>query len=89
MASLTLTAKNQLTLKKEVVSHLGLKPGDKVEVDLKPDGRVELSAPRPKTGKISDVFGSIKPLPGIPPLTIEEMNDIIAEGWASAGRRGL
>ena len=89
MASLTLTAKNQLTLKKEVVAHLGLKPGDKVEVDLKPGGRVELSAPQLRTGKISDIFGTIKPVPEEPQLTIEDMNAIIAQGWASAGSRGL
>jgi bifunctional DNA-binding transcriptional regulator/antitoxin component of YhaV-PrlF toxin-antitoxin module len=89
MVALTLTAKNQLTLRKEVVKHLGLKPGDKVEAELRPNGRVELVAPKPKTGKISDVFGIIKPPPGTPHLTIEEMNEVIAEGWAEMGRRGL
>lgn len=89
MVTLTLTAKNQLTLRKEVVNHLGLKPGDRVEVDLKPGGRVELTAPKPRTGKISDVFGIIKPPPGTPHLSIEDMNEIIAEGWAEGGRGGL
>lgn len=89
MVVLTLTAKNQLTLRKEVVKHLGLKPGDKVEAELRPDGRVELVAPRVKTGKISDVFGIIKPPPGTPHLTIEKMNEIIGEGWAEMGRKGL
>lgn len=89
MVTLTLTAKNQLTLRKEVVKHLGLKPGDKVEAELRPDGRVELTAPKPKTGHISDVFGIIKVPPGTPHLTIEKMNEVIAEGWAEMGRRGL
>ncbi|HEV7228491.1 AbrB/MazE/SpoVT family DNA-binding domain-containing protein [Brevundimonas sp.] len=89
MVALTLTAKNQLTLRKEVVKHLGLKPGDKVEAELRPDGRVELVAPRVRTGKISDAFGLIKVKPGTPPLTIEEMNEVIAEGWAEMGKRGL
>jgi antitoxin PrlF len=74
MVVLTLTAKNQLTLRKEVVKHLGLKPGDKVEAELRPNGRVELVAPKARTGKISDAFG---------------INDVIAEGWAEMGRRGL
>ena len=89
MVALTLTAKNQLTLRKEVVKHLGLKPGDKVEARLRPDGRVELVAPRVKTGKISDAFGIITVRSDTPCLSIEEMNDIIAEGWAEKGRRGL
>ena len=88
MVALTLTAKNQLTLRKEVEQHLGLKPGDKVEANLRPDGRVELVAPKPRTGKISDVFGILK-RPGQPVLSIEEMNEAIAEGWAEQGKRGL
>ena len=89
MVALTLTAKNQLTLRNEVVKHLGLKPGDKVEAELRPDGTVELAAHRPRTGKISDAFGIIKVKPGTPPLSIEQMNEVIAEGWAEMGRRGL
>lgn len=88
MVALTLTAKNQLTLRKEVVKHLGLKPGDKVEANLRPDGRVELVAPKARTGKISDAFGILK-RPGQPVLSIEEMNEAIAEGWAERGKRGL
>ncbi|MBX3478077.1 MAG: AbrB/MazE/SpoVT family DNA-binding domain-containing protein [Brevundimonas sp.] len=88
MVALTLTAKNQLTLRKEVVKHLGLKPGDKVEANLRPDGRVELVAPRPRTGKISDLAGMLK-RPGQPVLTIEDMNEAIAEAGAEAGMRGL
>jgi bifunctional DNA-binding transcriptional regulator/antitoxin component of YhaV-PrlF toxin-antitoxin module len=88
MVALTLTAKNQLTLRKEVVKHLGLKPGDKVEANLRPDGRVELTAVKPRTGKISDVFGILK-RPGQPMLSIEELNEAIAEGWAEQGKRGL
>lgn len=89
MVALTLTAKNQLTLRKEVVKHLGLKPGDKVEAELRPDGRVELVATKSRTGKISDAFGIIKVKPGTPSLSIDEMNEVIAEGWAEMGRRGL
>jgi AbrB family looped-hinge helix DNA binding protein len=89
MVALTLTAKNQLTLRKEVVKHLGLKPGDKVEAELRPDGRVELAPQQARTGKISDAFGILQVKPGTPPLSIEEMNEVIAEGWAEMGQRGL
>lgn len=88
MVALTLTAKNQLTLRKEVVKHLGLKPGDKVEANLRPDGRVELVAPKARTGKISDLAGMLK-RPGQRVATIEEINEAIAEAAAEAGMRGL
>ena len=49
MATLTITAKGQVTLRKELLRHLGVEPGQKIEVDTLPDGRVELRAAR-KTG---------------------------------------
>jgi hypothetical protein len=46
-----------------------------------PDGRIEVRAARP-TGKISDLFGSLKNKKKGPSLSIEEMNEVIARGWA-------
>ena len=80
MTTLTITSKGQVTLRKEVLRHLGVGPGDKVDVQILPAGRVEVSAPQ-RTGKISDVFGILK-RPGQPVLTIEEMNEVIADAWA-------
>ena len=80
MTQLTVTAKGQITLRKDLLEHLGVRPGDKIEVEKLPSGRIQVSAPR-KTGKISDFFGSLK-RPGQPVLTIEEMNEVIADGWA-------
>jgi hypothetical protein len=34
MVILTVTARRQVTLRKEVLQHLGIKPGDKIELDL-------------------------------------------------------
>jgi len=79
MTTLTITAKGQITLRKEVLQHLGARPGQKVEVELLPNGRVQVSA-RP-TGSIEDFFGSLQK-PDTKPLTIEEINEIIADGWA-------
>lgn len=87
MTMLTITSKGQLTLRKEVLRHLGLRPGDKVEVDLTPNGRVEIGPPR-RTGKISDAFGILK-RDGQKALSIEELNEAIAEAGAEAGMRGL
>ena len=83
MSLLTVTAKGQVTLRKDVLQHLGIKPGEKIWVDKLPNGRIEVKAARP-SGKISDAFGILKPKDGRV-LSIEEMNEIIAEGWA--GRR--
>ena len=77
--TLTVTAKGQVTLRRDVLQHLGVRPGQKVEVDLLPNGRVELRA-RP-AGSIENFFGCAH-RPGTKPLTIEEINEIIADGWA-------
>ncbi len=69
-----------MTLRKDVLEHLGVHPGEKITVNKLPDGRIEVKAARP-TGKISDVFGLLKRKGG-PSLSIEEMNEIAARGWA-------
>jgi len=83
MSTLTVTAKGQVTLRKDILRHLGVHPGEKVVVAKLPDGRIEVKAARP-AGKISDAFDFLKKKGG-PALTIEDMNEIAARGWA--GRR--
>jgi AbrB family looped-hinge helix DNA binding protein len=80
MGALTITAKGQVTLRKEILKHLGVRPGEKVVVDRLPDGRIELRAARPE-GKISDAFDFLK-RENAPTLSIEEMNEIAARGWS-------
>jgi len=80
MGTLTITAKGQVTLRKDLLKHLGVQPGEKVSVEKLPDGRIEVKAVR-ATGKISDAFDFLKRKGG-PSLSIEEMNEIIADGWA-------
>ena len=81
MSTLTVTAKGQVTLRKDLLEHLGVHPGEKITVDKLPDGRIEVKAARPM-GKISDLFGSLKTKRNGRPLSIEQMNKIIARGWA-------
>ena len=83
MSTLSVTSKGQVTLRKEILSHLGVAPGEKVEVEKLPGGRVQIRAAR-RTGKIRDIFGMLKD-PDAPRLSIEEMNEFIADAWA--GRR--
>jgi AbrB family looped-hinge helix DNA binding protein len=80
MPTLTITAKGQVTLRKDILQHLGVRPGEKVSVARLPDGRVEITAARP-SGAISDVFNFLKRDTG-PSLSIGEINRIAAEGWA-------
>jgi AbrB family looped-hinge helix DNA binding protein len=80
MSTLTVTAKGQVTLRKDLLKHLGVEPGEKVAVDKLPDGRIEVRAAQP-AGKISDVFGFLKKKGG-PSLSIEEINKIAVRGWA-------
>ncbi len=83
MSTLTVTAKGQVTLRRDLLKHLGVHPGEKITVDKLPDGRIEVKAAR-STGKISDAFNFLKRENG-PSLSIEEMNAIATQGWT--GRR--
>jgi bifunctional DNA-binding transcriptional regulator/antitoxin component of YhaV-PrlF toxin-antitoxin module len=83
MNTLTVTAKGQVTLRKDLLKHLGVHPGEKIAVDKLPDGRISMRAVRP-TGKISDVFDFLKRKNG-PSLSIKEINEVATRGWA--GRR--
>ncbi len=58
MTALTITGKGQVTLRKELLRHLGVAPGDKIEVDMLPNGRIEARAAR-RTRHISDIFGAL------------------------------
>ena len=80
MSTLTVTAKGQVTLRRDILKHLGVQPGEKIAVDKLPGGRIEVKAARP-AGKISDAFGYLKGKDG-PSLSIEEMNKIATRGWA-------
>jgi bifunctional DNA-binding transcriptional regulator/antitoxin component of YhaV-PrlF toxin-antitoxin module len=83
MTELTITAKGQVTLRKELLTHLGVQPGGRIAVHKLPDGRIELRAAR-QTGRISEVFGIFKKR-NRRSLSIEQINEITKRGWA--GRR--
>lgn len=81
MNAVTITTKGQITLRKELLRHLGVHPGDKICLDKLPDGRIAIR-PLTGTGKISDIFGMLK-REGQRTISIEDMNEIIEKGWAS------
>jgi antitoxin PrlF len=82
MSKLTITAKGQVTLKQDLLKHLGVNPGQKIEADKLPDGRIVLRAVTPD-GAIADFIGSLAQPRG-PKLTIDEINEIAAQGWAKS-----
>ncbi len=84
MATLTVTSRGQVTFRKDVLQHLGIEPGGKIHVDLLPDGRAELRADRPK-GRIGALRGLLRDKTNGRKLSIEEINEAIAEAGARAG----
>ena len=80
MTTLTVTAKGQVTLRKDLLKHLGVQPGDRLEVDRLPDGRIEVRAARPG-GRIEDVFGMLHRA-DMPSLSLADIERIAGEGWA-------
>jgi len=80
MSTLTVTTKGQITLRRDLLAHLGVQRGEKIAVDKLPDGRIEMKAVQP-AGKISDVFDFLKRKKG-PSLSIEEINEVAKRGWA-------
>ena len=79
-ATLTVTAKGQITLRKELLRHLRVAPGEKVVVDLLSGGRAALRAATPQ-GSIEKFIGSLH-RPGTKALSIDEIADVAAQGWA-------
>lgn len=80
MPTLTVTAKGQVTLRKDVLRHLGVAPGQKIEVDKLPDGRVMLRAST-AAGAIENVFDALRNKTDRR-LSLDDIGRIAAQGWA-------
>lgn len=85
MTKLSITAKGQVTLRKEILQHLGLAPGDKVSVDLLPDGRATLSPVRSER-TFKDLAQILEGRTNGRRLSLEELNEAIASAGAGAGK---
>lgn len=80
MIKLTITAKGQIRLNRELRKHLGVSPGAMIEVDKLPDARILMRAVA-QDGNIDDFIGCLSH--GVrPKLKIEEMNEVATRGWA-------
>jgi len=80
MSTLTVTARGQVTFRKDVLQHLGIEPGEKIELRKLPNGRVALEAARP-AGTIDDFIGLLAGKTR-KVVTLDEMNEAAASGWA-------
>ena len=85
MSVLTVTARGQVTFRKDVLEHLGVEPGAKIELELLPDGRGMLRAAKPAgtiDGFIGLLAGRTKRV-----ATIDEIGEAAAQGWAGKNLR--
>jgi bifunctional DNA-binding transcriptional regulator/antitoxin component of YhaV-PrlF toxin-antitoxin module len=80
MARLKITARGQVTFRREVLQHLGVKPGEKIELELLPNGRGVVRAARP-AGTIEGFVGVLaKRTRKV--ATLDEIHQAAAKGWS-------
>jgi bifunctional DNA-binding transcriptional regulator/antitoxin component of YhaV-PrlF toxin-antitoxin module len=80
MTTLTVTARGRVTFRNEVLQHLGVKPGDTMELELLPSGRGVLKAAR--LGQTMDGFVGLLAGRTKKVATMEEINEAAAQSWA-------
>jgi antitoxin PrlF len=80
MTTLTVTSKGQITLRKELLGHLGVRPGQRLDVEVLPGGRIQIQAERPR-GSIDAFLGLLAGRSGRR-ASLEELDAAAAEGWA-------
>jgi antitoxin PrlF len=78
--SLTVTAKGQVTLRKELLAHLGVRPGQRLDVEVLPGGLLQLHAHQ-ATGAISGCFGLLEGR-SERRATLQELEQAALQGWA-------
>lgn len=82
MITLTVTAKGQVTFKKELLKHLGVTPGQKLEIDQLPGGRITLKAATTGTN-ITNAFGILANKNAKKTaMSIEEIEALTKSAWA-------
>lgn len=80
MTTLTVTARGEITFRKDVLRHLGIRPGEKIELDKLPDGRVALRAAKP-SGTIDGFLGLLAGK-SQKIATLDDVNEAASAGWA-------
>jgi antitoxin PrlF len=80
MVTLTITAKGQVTLRRELLRHLGVQPGQQIEVSTLPGGRIEVRAVQP-SGSIDAFIGRLAGRTA-KVASLDEIQEAAAAGWA-------
>lgn len=80
MAKLTVTARGQVTLKKDVLAHLGVEPGDQINYEKLPGGAIRIQVSQPK-GSIQEFIGLLEGST-TKALSVEEIKEVSAAAWA-------
>ncbi|OSI25449.1 AbrB/MazE/SpoVT family DNA-binding domain-containing protein [Neisseria dumasiana] len=86
--TLKITAKNQVTFKKEYLQHLGIGTGDELEVLKLPGGELRIRAKQNRLKSARDFAGCMENVAGVH-LSVEEINEAIADAAAESGIAGL
>ncbi len=81
MPTATLTSKGQMTIPKDIRDKLDLKPGDRVELSVLPDGRV-LMTPTVPLASLAGILPKPKRA-----YTVEDMNAAIVEAVSGKYKR--
>lgn len=85
MNTMTLTAKGQFTLNKQLLEHLRVKPGEKVLINKLPDGSLSVRAEN-NLLNIDSLRGIIKTDIN---LSDEEIQESIAQSYIQRGMSGI
>jgi len=78
--------KGQVTLRKELLAHLGIQPGQRIGVEVLPGGRLELHAEH-ATGTIRGFIGPLADRSSHR-ASLDELNGAAASGWADLPAAG-
>lgn len=89
MSTSTLTAKGQVTIPKEIRQRLGLEAGARLRVEVDPRGAIVVQPDKPRRSKAgrSQVPGLLRHLARKQPVSIEEMDEAVADEAAARFRR--
>ena len=79
-ATLKITSKGQVTLKRELLDELGVRPGDRIDVEPIAPGRMQIRRAEPARG-LAAFVGCLKQA-GAPVLSLDAIRRIAREGWA-------
>jgi len=88
MAIVSTTSRGQVTLRKEIFQHVGIRPGEKLEIELLPGGEFRGRAVR-KKHSIGEIAGCLKGKTNGVRLTIDEMDEAIGEAVVEEFLRGV